>query len=429
MSNAIKTTEKKRPQGRIVDFLNKQAQQPPSDSGSGLRPLDPSSLRLSSGTKGFVISGSGAVTQTAGRPCDSNAVEGTRRILRATDYRPPSSTSDRVLLTKPTISTLASDARIHSRPEIIPRNSVTSQSCPVSQQAKAPTASAHTTVGRLLEMSTDAVDSHHSLCVAYGEAISSQRAPPASSSNYKTRRLLTPSAPSSDLIYTQPSSANPAQPSITFARSPGPASMYACKTPGVEAIHARRVIEKRNGTPNEFAQATLPRTVSPTQLPLTVASYHKSDLPTHQPRNPSPASQFLPIASQAQGGSDELSESTPLHPQSFPTSVVDPSYLSPLRTRESPYNHSTLQPPPDDDSEWTTFPRRKPRHHEQPKNLITASARFRLPIHSRVLPPPTELPEGKRPRISLYRPPPRTVTVDLAGLEGRYALVRGAMRK
>jgi hypothetical protein len=36
---------------------------------------------------------------------------------------------------------------------------------------------------------------------------------------------------------------------------------------------------------------------------------------------------------------------------------------------------------------------------------------------------------GKRPRITLYRPPPRTVTVDLDSLEGRYALVRGTMRK
>jgi hypothetical protein len=36
---------------------------------------------------------------------------------------------------------------------------------------------------------------------------------------------------------------------------------------------------------------------------------------------------------------------------------------------------------------------------------------------------------GKRPRITLYRPPSRTVAVDLANLEDRYALVRGTMRK
>lgn len=35
----------------------------------------------------------------------------------------------------------------------------------------------------------------------------------------------------------------------------------------------------------------------------------------------------------------------------------------------------------------------------------------------------------KRPRVTLYRPPPRPVTVDLESLEGRYALVRGTMRK
>jgi hypothetical protein len=36
---------------------------------------------------------------------------------------------------------------------------------------------------------------------------------------------------------------------------------------------------------------------------------------------------------------------------------------------------------------------------------------------------------GKRPRITLYRPPPHTVAVDLAGIEGRYRLVRGTLRK
>jgi hypothetical protein len=34
--------EKKQPQGRIVDFLKKQAQQPPPSKGSGFRPLDAS---------------------------------------------------------------------------------------------------------------------------------------------------------------------------------------------------------------------------------------------------------------------------------------------------------------------------------------------------------------------------------------------------
>jgi hypothetical protein len=104
----------------------------------------------------------------------------------------------------------------------------------------------------------------------------------------------------------------------------------------------------------------------------------------------------------------------------------------PLSTRESAYNHPALQPP-EDDSEWSTLPQRKPRHREQPKNLITTSAKFLLPIHFRGPSPATEPDEkeriGKRPRITLYRPPSRTVNVDLAGLESRYALVRSAMRK
>jgi hypothetical protein len=64
--------------------------------------------------------------------------------------------------------------------------------------------------------------------------------------------------------------------------------------------------------------------------------------------------------------------------------------------------------------------------------MITTSAKFRLPIRSRDLSPTTENYEErtrKRPRITLYRPPPRTVSVDLDSLEGRYALVRSTMRK
>ncbi|KAH9974730.1 hypothetical protein BGW80DRAFT_154483 [Lactifluus volemus] len=49
LEKSIKKCDQKRSQGKIVDFLNKQAQQPASDTTSGLRPRDVHAL--SSGTK------------------------------------------------------------------------------------------------------------------------------------------------------------------------------------------------------------------------------------------------------------------------------------------------------------------------------------------------------------------------------------------
>ena len=40
ISKRSNASEKKQPQGRIVDFLKKQAQQPSSSKGSGFKPLD-----------------------------------------------------------------------------------------------------------------------------------------------------------------------------------------------------------------------------------------------------------------------------------------------------------------------------------------------------------------------------------------------------
>ncbi len=159
--------------------------------------------------------------------------------------------------------------------------------------------------------------------------------------------------------------------------------------------------------------ASVPHTISPTLSNLAVpTSLLTSDLPS-------------------QYETDELSE--PALPTNLPTpELVGASGPAPPCTRKSAYDHPALQLPADDDSEWSTFPRRKPRSRGLSSNLVTTSAKFRLPIHSRDLLPRMENHEeraGKRPRIALYRPPPRTVTMDLGGLEDRYALVRGTMRK
>lgn len=112
--------------------------------------------------------------------------------------------------------------------------------------------------------------------------------------------------------------------------------------------------------------------------------------------------------------------------------IVDASRPAHSRTRISVYDHPALKPSVDNDCEWSTFSHRKSRPRGLSSDLITTSAKFRLPIRSNVLPPTTEKHEErteKRPRITLYNPPPRTVTLDLAGIESRYALVRGTMRK
>jgi hypothetical protein len=161
-----------------------------------------------------------------------------------------------------------------------------------------------------------------------------------------------------------------------------------------------------------LSAATVPHIVSPTQSTLAVrASRPTSDLT-------------------AQCEPDELSEPVSVHSQTrslnLPTpELVDSSRPAPPRTPKSVYDHPALQPSADDDSEWSTFPQRKPRLRELSNDLITTSAKFRLPVRTEN----HEERTGKRPRITLYRPPPRTVTVDLTGIEGRYALVRGTMRK
>jgi hypothetical protein len=109
---------------------------------------------------------------------------------------------------------------------------------------------------------------------------------------------------------------------------------------------------------------------------------------------------------------------------------VDTSRPAPRRTWGSAYDHPALQSHTEDDSEWSTLPGRRPAPRRQQKNLVTTSAKFRLPICSRGLPQPTDSHEErtlKRPRITVYRPPPRTATVDLAGLQSQYKFVRGAM--
>jgi len=158
-------------------------------------------------------------------------------------------------------------------------------------------------------------------------------------------------------------------------------------------------------------------------------------------RSSAPASECLPPMSRTRIETDKPPRFTPVHRRaptpSLPTQEPEPglvgtSCLALRRAGESAYDHPALRPSVDDDAEWSTLPKRNLRPPPaQSKNPITSSAKFLLPTRTRA-PSPTESREveaGKRPRITLYRPPPRTAAIDLAGLESRYSCVRSAMRK
>lgn len=74
--------EKKQPQGRIVDCLKKQAQQPPPSKGSGFRPLDASLSRNTRNSKNSskIYDSFSAVLGNRNHPNYTEAVDSTRQL-------------------------------------------------------------------------------------------------------------------------------------------------------------------------------------------------------------------------------------------------------------------------------------------------------------------------------------------------------------
>lgn len=198
----IKKCDKKQPQGRIVDFLKKQAQQPPSDTSSGLRPPDASFLssdakKLASHIKKSPPFGSSTATSTSGRPSGD--------------------------LEKP-----VGGAKGHS----------------LSPQAS---------VCQPLGLSTNAVDSGLSLCVYRKAAtLPQQQTSPRSPSTLKHH--LDSLGHSADLLCTQLPQAIPAQTSITLTSPPAPVPTHPCETPTVDPIHTPQDFEKQNMSPTKVAK-------------------------------------------------------------------------------------------------------------------------------------------------------------------------------
>ncbi|KAI9458889.1 hypothetical protein BJY52DRAFT_1267770 [Lactarius psammicola] len=123
ISKRNKTCEKKQPQGRIVDLLKKQAQQPPSGKGSGLRPLDASlsgnGRKTEGPSKSSTISDS-FPTVLSNRhhlgKCDNiKAVDSTRHIHNVPCDADPLPMNRRAIHTKTALPVFSSNTRTDSR--------------------------------------------------------------------------------------------------------------------------------------------------------------------------------------------------------------------------------------------------------------------------------------------------------------------------
>ena len=441
--------DKKQPQGRILDLLKKQAQQPPSDACPGLRPLDTS---RSSGANKLENSKKpdpprfGTATPTNGRSSGytGKAVKGTRQLRGTTRDKRPFSAVGRISSTRTVTSSLPSDPGADRRRERVFQTSATTRSNHPPQPARAQTSSTQASVDQSIGFFPDVVDSG----------------------------LLGSWSHSADPLGTQSSQAITAKTAITCASPRGPASS---KGPNAEVPRTHHLSQKRSASPNEIGQSLhthsdfifgtrlivhlqlqyhmwypQPNRLQLSRLLVLSLTYHCQHINVYSlslaliyiiittlARHNTLASQFIPMVSLNQCEPDERSGNAPVHSQtvypSLPTpEVIDAFGPAPPRKWESAYNHPALQLPADDDSEWSTLPQRKPRPRKRPKDVITNSAKFYLPIGSRVRSPtkePHEERTEKRPRITLYRPPPRTVNVDLTGIESRYACIRDAIRK
>lgn len=208
-----------------------QAQQPSSDTCSGLKPPDTSlssgANKLDNNPKKPNSSRSGTVTQTSVRPSGylGKAAEGTRQLLDATRDRRLFPATDRVLSTMATISPHPFCSGVDKKRKRVGQSSATTQSRLPSQPAHAQTSSTQAPVGQSLGCFTDAVDS----------------------SGFLDPGHLADSR-------TQLSQPIPAKALVTYASRLGPLSKHACEGPSVEVIQTHRLSEKRSATSSEIVQ-------------------------------------------------------------------------------------------------------------------------------------------------------------------------------
>ncbi|KAI0252974.1 hypothetical protein BJV78DRAFT_1198144 [Lactifluus subvellereus] len=241
----------------------------------------------------------------------------------------------------------------------------TSRSGRLSPSARSP--STLVSVGNSLGLSSDVVASGPSSNVYHNAPILSQK--PACSTSPPTHKKQ------------HVSSSSVKQASIPVHDCSAPTLMIADELMDVDATPVHRIVEKQKGTSTKAIQVSNAQSAA-----FVIASRSRSGLPpqTHQRSN---------------------SRSSSLPPQTPVPNIPTPEQIDASRPAPS---HARRQ--------------RQPRGRLN--NSIATSAKFRLSIC-----PCTSRGMRKRSRIILYRPPPHTATVDIASLESRYALVRGAMCK
>lgn len=222
--------DKKQPQGRIVDLLKKQAQQPPSDTRPGLKPHDAS--RSSGAHKLGKISkkpepprfGPAIPTNGCSSGYTGKSVKGTGQLRGAARDKRPFSAAGCISPTEAVAPSLPSGPSANRGRERVIQSSAAIQSNLLFQPAHAQTSSTHASVDQSIGFFPDVVDAG----------------------------LLSSWGHSANPLGPQPSQAAPVKTPITWASSRGPASS---KGPSVEVPHTHRLSEKRSVFPNEIAQS------------------------------------------------------------------------------------------------------------------------------------------------------------------------------
>lgn len=249
-NKSIKKCSKKQPQGKIVDLLKKQAQQLPSNTSSGLRPTDASSLsrdakKLDNRFKKPVPPCSGMATSVKARPLGSieKAVEGARD-------RPLSPAAGHVSSIDATISAISPGTGTDRKCECVAQCSATSCSRPLARSERTQPLSTHASVSR------SSRDSGLSLAVHRKAGVFSQRrASPTSTPTHKKQHYSNSMDRPADLPSSRLAHGIPDQSSMTLTSPPAPMPMYACERPAIEATRTtHRILEKPSLSQKEYSR-------------------------------------------------------------------------------------------------------------------------------------------------------------------------------
>ena len=240
-NKSVKKCNKNQPQGKIVDLLRKQAQQLPSNTGSGLRPTDVPSMSRDAKKLDSQFKCSGTATSVKGRPLGSleKAVEGTRDRRR-------SPAAGHISSINAATSAVTSGSGTDPKCESVAQCFATSCFDPLSRSERAQTLSTQASVSRSSRDPGLSSAVHRKAGV-----LSRRRASPVSTSTHKKQHRLNSMDLPAGLLSTQLSHEIPDQASMTLTSPPDTMPMYACERPAIEAARTHHVVEKPCLSPRE----------------------------------------------------------------------------------------------------------------------------------------------------------------------------------